>query len=342
MPLAKMAGGTTKGRSMRVCSVMVSVGVAICGLIAPATFAADPPAEGMISADVSIDGIPVGGLTFEAARRAVIDGRVIPHFAPLLVSLKGRRMTIKPTAAGYSVDVDTAIETAITYGRTIPVTVPVNVPLDQFVDRDRLKAVLKFRAPDIELAPVDALLTFRKARPVVRPPRVGTLIDIAKAVPIVADALIARDVNIPQVELPVRRVRPAKMAVGPSVVVHRANRVLTLYREAKVVKTFRVAVGTSQYPTPRGLFSVIQKQRNPTWNPPDSPWAAGLGPIPPGPGNPLGTRWIGTSASAVGIHGTYASSSIGHAASHGCIRMYIRDVEWLYERVGLGTPVKIV
>jgi lipoprotein-anchoring transpeptidase ErfK/SrfK len=324
---------------MRVRATAV-VAMAICAFGAPAVFAADPPADGMISADVSIDGVAVGGLTIDAARRAVIDQRIIPHFAPLLVSLKGRRMTIKPTAAGYAVDLDTAIETAIAYGRSVPVTAPVNVPLDQTVDRDRLRAVLTFRAPDIELAPVDALLTFRKARPVVRPARVGTLIDIAKAIPIVADALIARDV--PQVELPVRRVRPAKMTVGPSVVVNRANRMLMLYRETKLVKTFRVAVGTSQYPTPRGLFSVIQKQRNPTWNPPDSPWAKGLGPIPPGPGNPLGTRWIGTSASAVGIHGTYASSSIGHAASHGCIRMYIRDVEWLYERINLGTPVKIV
>lgn len=325
---------------MRVRSATVVVGLAICGLVAPGAFAAEPPADGMISADVSIDGVPVGGLTIDAARRAVIGARIAPRFAPLLVSLKGRRMTIKPTAAGYAVDLDTAIETAIAYGRTVPVTAPVNVPLDQTVDRDRLEAVLTFRAKDIELAPVDALLTFRKARPVVRPPRIGTLIDIPKAVPVVADALIAR--NVEQVELPARRLRPAKMTVGASIVVHRANRMLSLYREAKLVKTFRVAVGTSQYPTPRGLFSIIQKQRNPTWNPPDSPWAKGLGPIPPGPGNPLGTRWIGTSASAVGIHGTYASSSIGHAASHGCVRMYIRDVEWLYERVSVGTPVKIV
>jgi lipoprotein-anchoring transpeptidase ErfK/SrfK len=50
---------------------------------------------------------------------------------------------------------------------------------------------------------------------------------------------------------------------------------------------------------------------------------------------------MGTSASAVGIHGTPASGSIGTAASHGCIRMYIRDAEWLYERVTVGTPVLI-
>ena len=86
---------------------------------------------------------------------------------------------------------------------------------------------------------------------------------------------------------------------------------------------------------------MIQKQKNPTWFPPDSPWAAGLGPVPPGVNNPLGTRWIGTSAPAIGMHGTPSSGSIGSRASHGCIRMYIGDAERLYDLVDIGTPVYI-
>ncbi len=117
---------------------------------------------------------------------------------------------------------------------------------------------------------------------------------------------------------------------------------LTLIRDGKVVMTFPVAVGQAAYPTPTGTFSVVQKQVDPTWLPPSSPWAKGLGPIPPGPGNPLGTRWIGTSAPAVGIHGTPADYSIGTAASHGCIRMHIPDVEKLYDQVEVGTEVDIV
>lgn len=324
---------------MRVPGAMLVCGVVLV-MASPLASAADPLPSGMIAPDVSIDGVPVGGFTIDAARRAVIDARIAPRLAPLVLSLKGQRLSIKPAAAGYSVDLNLAIDTALTYGRAVPVTAPVNVPLPQAVDRTRLRAVLTYRARDIELAPVDATLTFRNARPRVRPPRIGTLIAISKAVPIVADALLTR--SVPQVELPVRRVRPARMTAGTSVVVSRGNRVLTLYRETKRVRTFRIAVGTSSHPTPRGKFSIVQKQRNPTWIPPDSPWAAGLGPIPPGPGNPLGTRWMGTSASAVGIHGTPASGSIGTAASHGCIRMYIRDSEWLYERVKVGTAVLIV
>jgi lipoprotein-anchoring transpeptidase ErfK/SrfK len=64
--------------------------------------------------------------------------------------------------------------------------------------------------------------------------------------------------------------------------------------------------------------------------------------VPPGPGNPLGTRWMGLNASAVGIHGTPSPSSIGYSASHGCIRMYVWEAEWLFERVRVGTPVVIV
>ena len=117
---------------------------------------------------------------------------------------------------------------------------------------------------------------------------------------------------------------------------------LTLIRDGKTVMSFPVAVGQSAYPTPTGKYSVVQKTVNPTWLPPDSPWAKGLGPIPPGPGNPLGTRWIGTSAPAVGIHGTPADYTIGTAASHGCIRMHIPDVERLYDQVEVGTEVDIV
>ncbi|MCC6829914.1 MAG: L,D-transpeptidase family protein [Thermoleophilia bacterium] len=116
---------------------------------------------------------------------------------------------------------------------------------------------------------------------------------------------------------------------------------LKLIRDGRVVKRYKIAIGQAAYPTPTGTYEVVNMQTNPTWMPPNSPWAKGLGPIPPGPGNPLGTRWIGTSAPAVGIHGTYADYSIGTAASHGCMRMHIPEVEALYEEVSVGMPVII-
>ena len=88
-------------------------------------------------------------------------------------------------------------------------------------------------------------------------------------------------------------------------------------------------------------YVVTEKVANPTWIPPNSPWAAGLEPVPPGASNPLGTRWIGTSAPLIGIHGTPQDWSIGSAASHGCIRMDPKDVIALYPKVPTGTPVYI-
>jgi lipoprotein-anchoring transpeptidase ErfK/SrfK len=135
---------------------------------------------------------------------------------------------------------------------------------------------------------------------------------------------------------------PTRTALLGRIVVNIGQRKLRLIRGGKVVKTYGVAVGQPGHPTPTGTYEIVKMEKDPTWSPPDSPWAEGLGPIPPGPGNPLGTRWIGTSSPAIGIHGTYDDGSIGTAASHGCIRMHIPEVEQLYEQVALGMEVRFV
>jgi lipoprotein-anchoring transpeptidase ErfK/SrfK len=122
-----------------------------------------------------------------------------------------------------------------------------------------------------------------------------------------------------------------------------SERKLYLYSGGgELAKTYRVAVGMTAYPTPTGVFRIINKEVDPIWDPPDSPWAVGQDPVPPGPGNPLGTRWMGLNSPGIGIHGTYAGSSIGKAASHGCIRMLVREAEDLFGRIFVGTPVEIV
>ena len=134
--------------------------------------------------------------------------------------------------------------------------------------------------------------------------------------------------------------RPAllKATQGKLVVIKHLFKVF-VYRDGKLTAKFPVAIGQPAYPSPTGQYVVVEKIRNPTWIPPNSPWAKGLEPIPPGAGNPLGTRWIGTSAPAVGFHGTPQDWSIGTAASHGCIRMHIPDVEKMFELVDVGMTV---
>ncbi|MGE0488972.1 MAG: L,D-transpeptidase family protein [Vulcanimicrobiota bacterium] len=130
-------------------------------------------------------------------------------------------------------------------------------------------------------------------------------------------------------------------ALGPRIFVNQSRFSLVLDLPGKPLQRFAIATGSSTYPTPNGEFKVAEKVMYPTWLPPKSDWARDAKPIPPGPDNPLGTRWIGLDWGGVGIHGTNAPWSIGSASSHGCMRMEIPDVEALYTMVRVGTPVVI-
>jgi lipoprotein-anchoring transpeptidase ErfK/SrfK len=148
-------------------------------------------------------------------------------------------------------------------------------------------------------------------------------------------------------QLPLETIAPSVTAgtIDHAIVIRRGSNRLYLYRvghTSKLERQFQVATGRSQYPTPLGTFEIVNKQLDPWWYPPASDWAKDAKPIPPGPGNPLGTRWMGLSAPNVGIHGTPDAASIGYSASHGCIRMLIPQVEWLFAQVDVGTPVFIV
>lgn len=130
--------------------------------------------------------------------------------------------------------------------------------------------------------------------------------------------------------------------LSPRIEVDLSRFTLTLLDDDVKVKSYDIACGMPEFPTPKGRFHVAYLERNPTWIPPkDSVWAREAKVTPPGPGNPLGTRWIGLDSNAVGIHGTNAEWTVGSRASHGCIRMRIRDVEDLFERVNPGTRVRI-
>ena len=131
------------------------------------------------------------------------------------------------------------------------------------------------------------------------------------------------------------------LALGPRVFVNLAAFELVLDRPGESPRRFGVACGQPAWPTPTGRFKVWDKVKDPSWIPPDSPWAREAETIPPGPSNPLGTRWIGLDWGGVGIHGTNADWSIGSASSHGCLRMHIYDVEALYDLLAEGTPVTI-
>ncbi len=121
----------------------------------------------------------------------------------------------------------------------------------------------------------------------------------------------------------------------PRIIVSIPDRKLAVIDEdGEVVKIFQTAVGAAVSPSPTGTFQVVNRLDKPTYYHPGVV-------IPPGKGNPLGTRWLGLNVKGFGIHGTNVPRSIGRAASHGCIRMRNRDIEELFEMVKVGDIVEL-
>jgi lipoprotein-anchoring transpeptidase ErfK/SrfK len=104
-------------------------------------------------------------------------------------------------------------------------------------------------------------------------------------------------------------------------------RALHVIEDDATIKTFEVAVGTRKNPTPTGTFSIRKIVWNPTWVPPDEPWARGKEPKGPGdPDNPMKRVKVFFQEPDYYIHGTDDIDSLGHAASHGCVRMDPEEV----------------
>jgi L,D-transpeptidase ErfK/SrfK len=114
--------------------------------------------------------------------------------------------------------------------------------------------------------------------------------------------------------------------------------VLQLRDDEKVLKTYDIALGTPYEQTPTGTFRIFLKEEYPTWTPGEN--FTDRTPVPPGPDNPLGTRWM-EFKSGYGIHGTNKGWDISSPVSGGCIRMYDKDAQELYNIVPIGTPVII-
>jgi hypothetical protein len=128
---------------------------------------------------------------------------------------------------------------------------------------------------------------------------------------------------------------PAAGAQKRLIVVSLEDRKLALVEDGQVKKVYSVAVGKPSTPSPTGTFTIERRVMNPTYHHSGKT-------VLPGPGNPVGTRWMGLSIRGYGIHGTNEPHSIGKAASHGCIRMARADLEEFYTLVAVGDTVEMV
>jgi len=290
------------------------------------------PAVHAIPATVRIAGVRVGGLEPGAATAAVR----VAFAQPLPVFVDGAKIQLHPAklATAY-------LEAAVAHARSArPGT---NVHLTVAVHGASVRSAVAHLAKRFGQRPKSAELSLKSGVPHLTREIDGRRLDQTALVARVVHSLMS-NVRL-SLHVKTRLLKPAATAssLGPAILINRERNRLFLFKGNELWRSFPVATGQAIYPTPAGRFQIVVKWVNPWWYPPtQDAWAAGLKPVPPGPFNPLGTRWMGLSAAGVGIHGTDEPSSIGWNASHGCIRMQVADSEWLFGHVNIGTTVFIV
>ncbi len=291
-----------------------------------------PTAPAIAAAGVTIGPVAVGGMTLEQATAAVLQR----YLSPVAVRVAGTRVTVSPRRFGIKAPVAAAVQ------RALAAAPGAAVPLRASLDVGKLSGWVSSLAKRRGRAPVPSRLLLRHQEPVITKGRAGLAVREFPTLMRVRNAV--RSGERKAIVAPTRRLKPSlDPGQGPVIVIRRGSNRLSLYHGARLVRTFAVATGQAAYPTPLGRFRIVVKWENPTWYPPtQDAWAKGLKPVPPGPANPLGTRWMGISSPGVGIHGTDEPASIGYSVSHGCIRMQVPSAEWLFDHVTVGTPVFIV
>lgn len=342
----------------RKSKIAIATVVAMLLLGAVAAYAYDSTQDDEIAEGVTIGGVDVGGMDATRAERAVRRQLLAPLRHSLRVGYDGESWELSGKQLKVRADLDTAVEEALEVSRDggLPgrvvryVTggeVDEAVPAEVEYSERAINRFVRDVAAEIDREPRDASVEASGSSLAVVPPEYGRKLRDN----LLTEQLNAAVLNANADHTIAARTHPLKPDVMASEVaaeyptyltLDRSTYTLRFWENLKLAKTYTVAVGQEGLETPEGLYSIQNKEVEPTWNVPESDWAGSLAgqSIPPGPSNPLKARWMGIYEGA-GIHGTEETYSLGTAASHGCIRMAIPDVEELYELVDVGTPIYI-
>lgn len=292
---------------------------------------------GIAPAGSTVAGVDISGQDATTALATVTN----VYNTPIVIRIGDRVFKLSNAQIAATADIQTAVNEAV--NRTAAGNTPVATDYNETKLQTAVDRVIRMASTKGS----EAKWLFKRTKPVLKLGKTGNAPDRAVIVEQVKRATAIFSVRAEQEVVPLVPVQSEATLekLGYVIVVSKPSRTLSLYApvkgKAKVVRKYRVAVGAPSFPTPSGRFTIVSMQKNPWWYPPASDWAKDEEPVPPGPGNPLGTRWMGLDREDVGIHGTPDSGSIGGYASHGCIRMLISQAEALFNRVDVGTPVII-
>jgi lipoprotein-anchoring transpeptidase ErfK/SrfK len=365
LPLSEVKSETTavdssprgERRKLLVAGVVIA---AVLGL-AIGVYIYDHGRRDLIASGVRVADVNVGGLRTAAARarlrghlRVTQGNWITVRYAASQFRLTGRQAHLKA-------DVDGAVRRAVRASRSGSIVgrtfrnlfgsqVDKSIPMPVTYRHRAVDELIAHIRSTIDRPLRDATVSVDAGGQLVEvQSRTGAAVDTRRLRRALSQALSAP--FAPHVvNVSVRTVKPAVTtemlaAEHPAyVVVDRPNFKLLLYERLRLTHTYSIAVGRAGLETPAGLHHILAKQVNPSWYVPHSTWAGSLAGkvIPPGPQNPLVARWMAIDDQGDGIHGTNEPSSIGSAASHGCIRMLVSDVIQLYSLTPLGSPVYVI
>jgi len=349
--------GRRIGRGLLV--LLVLVGVLALG-VAGTTVAAVRYEQGRadrILPGITVAGIDVGGMTRAQAILAV--AKAIDPRLQQSITVTAARQHWTSTAAdlGLSADVAMAVDQALSvtssyswmsrvYHRAFDKPVDRRFDVAFGFDRTPVATLVGKVQRAVAVQAVNASFVLADGKVVRTPAKDGRSLAVQKSIGALSTAVQG---GAAAVTLTVVTTKPkvSESDLGKTIVVDVSHNRLWLYDGFKVERTYPVATAMPGFVTPDGTWEVVNKVENPAWHNPclgqPGCWAASEpAVIPPGPGNPLGTRALYLNAPGIRIHGTPSDSSIGTYASHGCIRMHISESEALYPLVPIGTPVFII
>jgi lipoprotein-anchoring transpeptidase ErfK/SrfK len=355
---------TQTAQRSRLRGVWPILGAALAVLVlvlAGGMYAYDRAHRDTIAHGVKIDGIAVGGLSETVALRKIQHDVIDPLNRPLIVRSGAGRWTLSARQARLTVDAHDMVAQALHASREGSIVtrtfhglfgggVRRNVPLVVDYSHEAVTALTAKVRAAVNRAPRDASVQPSASGLNTVPAKTGLTVENDRLGGQIVHALTGQS-DTRTVIVPTKRLAPkvttAQLAgqYPAYIVVDRSAFQLRFYEHLRLAKTYEIAVGMEGLETPAGLHHIEWKEVDPPWLVPNKAWAGALAgkTIPPGPDDPLKARFMAFEGGA-GIHGIDPSeySSIGHDASHGCVRMRIPDVIALYSRTPVGTPVYII
>jgi lipoprotein-anchoring transpeptidase ErfK/SrfK len=338
--------------------LLVSLVLAVLLVGAAAVYGYDSSRRDHIAQGVRVGGVDVGGLDAQQARARLQERVVRPLRRAITVRAGDRRFRLTAREARLEVNVSELVAQALAASREgsmvertwreltggevdarlAPRVGYSRAAVQRLVDRVRLRSSREPRDAKLEISLTSVDVTESRTGRTIDAKALKRRVEAA-LLDGTADRSLRAKLQVVQPEVTTEQLARRNPAI---ITVDRASFTLRLFRDLELDRSYPIAVGQAGLETPAGRYQIQNMAVNPAWHVPNSDWAGELAGrvIPPGPENPIKSRWMGIYAGA-GIHGTDARDSIGTNASHGCIRMLIEDVEQLYEQVDVGTPVLI-